>query len=272
MIKGHTFSNWLKVLEAAFVDNMGEVYEITKELVNTNTKAYPPVLDLNGNILSTDEDKLNRCREHFQFELVSSEVPPFAPPTETISPARSIPQTLTSKSEIVSAIKSLRSGKAAGIDGIPAVLYKSNPYMAAEVRIRRSLVERSVCRGMDRWYHCENSKKDNLNICDNWRGICVLLAISKIIAKVILDRIKDHPYSTIDREQAGFRPGSSCVDHINTQRIIIEKSAECRSDLHLIFVDFEKAFDSVDGAVLWMVQRRRNKIVSVIKSTYNGAK
>ena len=49
--------------EAAFVVDLGEVYKITKELVNANTKADPPVLDLNGNILSTDEEKLNRCRE-----------------------------------------------------------------------------------------------------------------------------------------------------------------------------------------------------------------
>ena len=58
-------------------------------------------------------------------------------------------------------------------------------------------------------------KKGYPRICDNWRGICVLPAISKIISKVLLDRIKDHLYSSIDREQAGFRPGSSCVDHIN---------------------------------------------------------
>ena len=56
-------------------------------------------------------------------------------------------------------------------------------------------------------------KKCNLKICNNWLGICVLPAIFKIISKVILDRIKDHLYSTIDREQAGFRIGSSCVDH-----------------------------------------------------------
>ena len=40
--------------EAAFVGNLGEVYKITKELVNAYTKADPPVLDLNGNILSTN--------------------------------------------------------------------------------------------------------------------------------------------------------------------------------------------------------------------------
>ena len=68
-------------------------------------------------------------------------------------------------------------------------------------------------------------KKGNLKVCDNWRGICVLAAISKSISKVILDRIRDYLYSTIDHEQAGFRPGSSCADHNNTLRIIIEQSA-----------------------------------------------
>ena len=67
------------------------------------------------------------------YHIVASEVPPFAATTETISPARSIPHIPPYKSEIVSAIKSLPSGKAAGTDGIPAELYKSTPYMAAEV-------------------------------------------------------------------------------------------------------------------------------------------
>ena len=65
--------------------------------------------------------------------IQSSDVPPFEPTAETISPARSIPQTPPSKSEIVSAIKSFPSGKAAEIGGIPAEFYKSNPYMAAAV-------------------------------------------------------------------------------------------------------------------------------------------
>ena len=88
-------------------------------------------IDLNGNILSTAEEKLNRCREHFESVLnhvVSSDVSNFAATKETISPARSIPRIPPSKSEIVSAIKSLHSSKAAGIDGIPAEFYKSNPY------------------------------------------------------------------------------------------------------------------------------------------------
>ena len=55
--------------EAAFVGDLGEVYKIIKKFVYANTKADPPVIDLNGNILSTDVEKLNRCREHFESVL-----------------------------------------------------------------------------------------------------------------------------------------------------------------------------------------------------------
>ena len=47
---------------AAFVGDLGEVYKMTMQLVNANTKADPLVLDLNGNILSTDEENtLSLC-------------------------------------------------------------------------------------------------------------------------------------------------------------------------------------------------------------------
>ena len=76
-------------------------------------------------------------------------------------------------------------------------------------------------------------------------------AISKIIFKVMLDRIKDHLYSTIDREQAGFRPESYCVDHINTLRLIIEQSAEYHFGFQL-YLDFVKALGSVNREGLLM--------------------
>ena len=63
---------------------MEEVYKIAKELVNANMKIDPPVLDLNG-ILSTDEEKLNKSREHFESVLnhvLPSEVPPFVVTTQ----------------------------------------------------------------------------------------------------------------------------------------------------------------------------------------------
>ena len=118
-------------------------------------------------------------------------------------------------------------------------------------------------------------KKGDPRDCNNWRGVCVLPSVYKIIAKVILERIKEHLYNTIDAAQAGFKPGSSCADHINTIRIIIEQCAAFNIDLHLLFIDFEKAFDSVHRNCIWQVLKRwdiPDKIISIIKASYNGAK
>ena len=93
-------------------------------------------------------------------------------------------------------------------DGIPAEFYKSNPYMAAKVL--QPILEASLSEAFhEEWTDgiiVQIAKKGNLQISDHLRGICVLPAISKIICKVILDKIKDRLYTTIHREQAGFRP------------------------------------------------------------------
>ena len=46
-------------------------------------------------------------------------------------------------------------------------------------------------------------------------------------------------------DQAGFRPGFSCEDHLLALVLLHEKLAEFNVDLWIAAVDFEKAFDSV---------------------------
>ena len=75
-------------------------------------------------------------------------------------------------------------------------------------------------------------------------------------------------------QQAGFRKHRSCTDQITTLRIILEQSIEWNSSLCVNFVDFEKAFDSIDREVLWSIMRHYGipeKIVNIIKNTYQGA-
>ena len=46
-------------------------------------------------------------------------------------------------------------------------------------------------------------------------------------------------------EQAGFRVGRSTIDHIFCLRQLIERKMAVNQPLHLLFVDLEKAYDSV---------------------------
>ena len=47
-------------------------------------------------------------------------------------------------------------------------------------------------------------------------------------------------------EQAGFRRGPSTIVHIQLLKQIIEKTREYNMELHLVFVDFRKAIDTID--------------------------
>ena len=72
-------------------------------------------------------------------------------------------------------------------------------------------------------------------------------------------------------QQAGFRRNRSCADQIASLRIIIEQSLEWNSPLYINFIDYEKAFDSVDRQTLWKLLRHYGvpvKIVSLIQCIY----
>ena len=77
----------------------------------------------------------------------------------------------------------------------------------------------------------------------------------KILNRIILERMKGTMDQTLREQQACFRQDRSCHDQIATLQIIVEQSIEWNSSLYINFVDYEKAFDSVDRETLWKVLR-----------------
>ncbi|VDO63652.1 unnamed protein product [Schistosoma margrebowiei] len=62
-------------------------------------------------------------------------------------------------------------------------------------------------------------------------------------------------------------------DQIATLRIIVEQSTEWNSSLYINFIDYEKAFDSVDRTTLWKLLQHygvSQKIVNIIQNSYDG--
>ncbi|XP_041349267.1 uncharacterized protein LOC121368594 [Gigantopelta aegis] len=73
------------------------------------------------------------------------------------------------------------------------------------------------------------------------------------------------------QEQAEFRKGMSCRDHIFTLRQILEQSKEWNSTVYVNFIDFEKAFDSIQRESLWRILRHYcilSKLVNIIRLSY----
>ena len=75
--------------------------------------------------------------------------------------------------------------------------------------------------------------------------------------------------------QAGFRPGRGCSEHIHVLRRVLEGCKERNIPIIAIFVDFKKAFDSVDRTLLFKILRNYGvpeTITNAIRVLYNVSK
>ena len=118
-------------------------------------------------------------------------------------------------------------------------------------------------------------KKSNLQLCQNYRTISLISHSSKVILKVILNRLKPQAEEIIAEEQAGFRAGRSTTEQIFNLRILCEKYLQHQQNLYHVFIDFKKAFDRVWHAALWAPMRKYNYIsanlVRTIEQLYDKA-
>jgi hypothetical protein len=280
--------NWLNDIadqaqEAAERQQTRELYRLTKRLTGSSRPADKPVRSLDGNPLTNVELQLTRWTEHFQSVLnPPSDFP--NPHTRELDPNVQIPKITTdidttrpSVNEIRMAIESLGSGKAPGPDGLACELLKAELDMVSDHlhSIIGSFWEsRSFPKGWKEAMLIKLPKKGDLSLCGNWRGIALQNSISKVIARIIHNRISPIQDVCLRREQAGFRRGRSCVDHVNTLRVIIEQYSEFQSPLNLLFVDFKSAFDKVDRSMMWQILLLYGvpaPIIELIKHLYTDA-
>ena len=79
--------------------------------------------------------------------------------------------------------------------------------------------------------------------------------------------------SKLRNSQFGFRSGKGTVDAIFVMRQIIEKAKEKKFPLHLHFIDFKAAFDTVWRTALWKMLKAvsiKLKIVNILKYMYDN--
>ena len=89
--------------------------------------------------------------------------------------------------------------------------------------------------------------------CNNYRGIKLMCHGMKLYKRMVENRLR----KTVDisSRQYGFQPGKSTIEF--TLRMMQEKYVEKQKELHLVFVDLEKAYHIVPRALIWWALRKK---------------
>ena len=74
--------------------------------------------------------------------------------------------------------------------------------------------------------------RGNLQLCQNYRTISGFSLPSKIMLRVILNKLKLQAEEVITEEQAGFRAGRSTTEQIFNLRILREKYIQHQQNLY----------------------------------------
>ena len=158
--------------------------------------------------------------------------------------------------EAKDAIKKLKYGKEPDNDNVCVEMLKAEEQEMPQLlqNILRDVWDNEVIP--DAWKRgtiIKLSKKGNLSECINCRGITLLSITSNVLCCSILQHITTAVEKLLHQEQADFRKGISCIDHIFVPCHILEQSHEWNSSLYMVFVDFEKAYDSLHWPLLWKI-------------------
>ena len=178
--------------------------------------------------------------------------------------------------DVVKAVRELKTRRAPGPGGIPAELIKCGTGKLFE-HLRKLMQDclhgSEIPKDWKESWITPSHKKGSKQDCDNYRGISVTGTLSKVYGKILKAKVEEVWSGQEAEEQAGFRAGRSTVDHLFTITQVIEKKRAVSQELHLVFVDLQKAYDSVPLVKLWEALEKRGfskGLVGAIKSFYNG--
>jgi len=155
--------------------------------------------------------------------------------------------------EVLAACAALPRGKAPGSDDIPveciAALLKDDDLRSAIVAIINRVWETGeVEPSWQEVVQVPIPKKGDLRELKNWRPICLVNIIVKLMNKVIYNRIVPAVDSVLRDAQFGFRPHRSTVAAQLVLNEVLTKSRRANVPLYMGFVDFSKAFPSISFA------------------------
>ncbi|KAJ8705403.1 hypothetical protein PYW07_011230 [Mythimna separata] len=180
------------------------------------------------------------------------------------------------EAEVLKGIARLKSEKSPGPDQIPNEALKLGAlYLVNPLTLLFNLVLKTATTPKQ-WTESNIIllyKKGDPNDINNYRPISLLSSIYKLFSSILEKRIRGTLEKHQPIEQAGFRRGFSTVDHIHCIEMIIDKYQEFKRPLYIGFIDYRKAFDTLDHQSIWKSLESQNieaKYLKVLQYLYKN--
>ncbi|KAL5270988.1 hypothetical protein ACHWQZ_G001587 [Mnemiopsis leidyi] len=248
-------------------------WKIIRDLTSSNAVPFSKIPG------GTTEERLNIWYEHFKSLLGSSSCSPdLSSPFFNMHVSKTLPISCEPFDllELEQVLNSLNSSKSPGLDNIPPTVWKLKPF-------RRDLLgfcNEALVNGRvpDAWTTASIipiPKKGDLSKPGNYRGISLAPVAAKIFNKLLLNRIYPHVDPLLRPNQNGFRRGRSTLPQILALRRIIEECRIGKKSAAIVFVDFSKAFDSINRDALFHILSLYGipaPIIKAIRLLYDSAK
>ena len=120
-----------------------------------------------------------------------------------------------------------------------------------------NLENSSVATGRENVSFHSNPKERQSQKCSNYCTIALISHASKVMLKILQARPQQYVNRKLPDVQAGFREGQWTRDQIANIRWIIKKVREFQKNIYFCFIDYAKAFNSVDHNKLWKILQER---------------
>lgn len=182
--------------------------------------------------------------------------------------------------EVLKAAKSLKNGKAGGPDGILNEMLKISFIYSttAYVNLFNTILKSGIYPELWRENYIKPIFKGGcFNDPSNYRGIALSSCFGKIFSKILSNRLDKFLIENdiICNEQIGFKKGCRTSDHILTLKCLIDKAFKVSKCLYVCFIDFKKAFDSVNrDALLYKMcnYKLTGHFFDIMKNMYKDVK
>ena len=108
---------------------------------------------------------------------------------------------------------------------------------------------------------------------NSYRGISSINVEGKAYVMLLLRRLQKDMEGRLHDAQHGFHPNRGTADCLFSMRRMVVLARSHATPLHAAFVDFCKAFDSVNHEVMWRILEARGvhpKLLALIKVAGRG--